>query len=184
MYENTLEHAKKLDQQDELYKYSKEFSKPTAVDGTPLLYFAGHSLGLRPHKAKDYVNLELDEWAKHGVEGHFNSKNPWLPYHEMFTEMMAGLVGANSSEVVVMNTLSVNLHLMMVSFYRPTKEKYKIMIESTAFPSDHYAVRSQARFHGFDPSEAIIELTPRTGERILREEDIQTGYIMDLQVQM
>jgi kynureninase len=173
MYENNLDCAKNLDNEDELAKYAYEFSKPLDKDGEPLLYFAGHSLGLRPHKAKDYVNLELDEWAMHGVEGHFNSTNPWLAYHEMFTKMMARLVGAKEKEVIVMNTLSVNLHLMMVSFYRPTKTKYKIMIEGSAFPSDHYAVQSQARFHGFDPKESIIELHPREGERILRDEDIK-----------
>jgi kynureninase len=137
-----------------------------------MLYFAGNSLGLQPATARAFIEQELEDWATYGVEGHFHAKNPWLPYHEFLTEKTARLVGALPSETVVMNSLTVNLHLMMVSFYRPTQERFKILIEGGAFPSDQYAVASQARFHGFDPKDAIVELKPRSGEDLLRDEDI------------
>src|SRR5215831_4212224 len=123
-------------------------------EGTPL-YFAGHSLGLQPKRAREYVLQELDDWARFGVEGHFSARNRWVDYHELLTAPTARLVGALPHEVVVMNTLSVNLHLMMVSFYRPRPGKYRIVIERGAFPSDRYAVHSQARFHGYP--DAVIE---------------------------
>jgi kynureninase len=125
-----------------------------------------------PKKAPEYINEECEAWAKYGVEGHFKSKVPWVSYHETLTEQMANLVGAKKSEVVVMNTLTVNLHLMMVSFYRPTTKRFKILIEPNAFPSDQYAVDSQAKFHGFDPDQAIVELSPREGEETMRPQDI------------
>ncbi len=171
-FEKTLFFAKSEDEKDELKNFRQDFLFPRNENGTPCLYFAGHSLGLQPRKAKEYINQELDDWAKFGVEGHFHAKHPWLSYHETLTAMTAKLIGANPIEVVMMNTLTVNLHLMMVSFYRPTKKKFKIMIEGGAFPSDQYAVQSQIRLHGFDPKDAIIELIPREGENHLRLEHI------------
>lgn len=153
-YENSLEAAKKYDQEDELRSFRDEFNHPKDT-----LYFAGHSLGLMPKMTEEYINIELDSWKKYAVEGHFKGPNPWLPYHENLTEKMAKIVGAKNSEVVVMNSLTVNLHLMMISFYRPTKERFKILIEPHAFPSDQYAVDSQAKLHGFDPKEAVIEFS-------------------------
>ncbi|MFN7685856.1 MAG: kynureninase [Oligoflexia bacterium] len=154
----------------------EEFLFPKTPSGSDYLYFAGNSLGLQPRKARQYIEEELEDWARLGVEGHLKARHPWLPYHEFLTESLARLVGAKSTEVVAMNTLSVNLHLMMVSFYRPTKTRYKILIEGGAFPSDQYAVASQARFHagaqGFDAASTIVELKPRAGEDALRPEDI------------
>lgn len=164
-----LDSARALDQKDPLSKYRAEFSFPKE---TPL-YFAGHSLGLMPKRVRNYMNEELDAWEEFGVEGHFHAKRPWLPYHELMTESLAKLVGAKTSEVVAMNSLTVNLHLMLVSFYRPTKSRFKILIENNTFPSDKYAVDSQARFYGLDPSEAVVELKPRAGEYAVREEDIE-----------
>ena len=157
---NTLTYAQKLDQTDPLKKFRDEFHIPKTESGKQQLYFAGHSLGLMPKRAGDFVNQELSSWAKYGVEGHFLGSHPWVHYHEFITESFAKLVGAKNSEVVAMNTLTVNLHLMMVSFYKPTKSRFKILIENNSFPSDKYAVDSQARFHGFDPKDTIIELKP------------------------
>ncbi|MBC7996838.1 MAG: kynureninase [Leptolyngbya sp.] len=169
---NDLEWARAEDRKDELAKYRKEFLIPKTKDGKDFIYMAGNSLGLQPKNVREYIGQELDDWAVHGVEGHWDAKHPWLPYHENLTEMAARLVGAKPIEVVIMNTLTVNLHLMMVSFYRPTKERYKIIIEACAFPSDRYAVDSQAEFHGFDAKDAIVALEPREGEFTLRHEDI------------
>lgn len=163
--------AKALDNQDPLRKFRNEFVFPDTKSGKPL-YFAGHSLGLKPKRTDDYVQQELNAWGKYGVEGHFEGDHPWLPYHELITASFARLVGAKEEEVVAMNTLTVNLHLLMVSFYRPTKARYKILIENNTFPSDKYAVDSQARFHGFDAKDAIVELKPRPGETHVREEDL------------
>ena len=173
-YENSLQWAKATDSYDSLKKYRDQFHIPRDSSGQEMIYLCGNSLGLQPKSTRLALDQELRDWKDYGVEGHFHAKNPWMPYHEFLTEAMAEVVGAKKHEVVVMNTLSVNLHLMMVSFYRPTKDKYKIIIESDAFPSDKYAVESQAKFHGFDPKDAIIELTPREGEVCLRMEDIQT----------
>ena len=172
-YENSLQWAKATDSYDSLKKYRDQFHIPRDSSGQEMIYLCGNSLGLQPKSTRLALDQELRDWKDYGVEGHFHAKNPWMPYHEFLTEAMAEVVGAKKHEVVVMNTLSVNLHLMMVSFYRPTKDKYKIIIESDAFPSDKYAVESQAKFHGFDPKDAIIELTPREGEVCLRMEDIQ-----------
>ena len=169
---NTLEFARELDQKDPLQKYRSQFHIPKAKDGNPCIYMCGNSLGLQPKSTKDSVLQELTDWENLGVEGHFHAKNPWLPYHEFLTENYAKIVGAKPSEVVAMNTLTVNLHLLMVSFYRPTQERYKIIIEGGAFPSYQYAVKSQIEFHGLNPDEALIELTPREGEDTLRTEDI------------
>ena len=146
--------ARAQDADDPLNGLRSEFLFPGGADR---LYFAGHSLGLQPRRARACVEQELDDWARLGVEGHFAGRNPWLAYHELLTASTARLLGALPGEVVVMNTLSVNLHLMMVSFYRPTAGRHRILIEAQAFPSDRYAVDSQARFHGFDPAEAVIE---------------------------
>jgi kynureninase len=171
-YENSLSFALEMDSRDPLKGFRSEFLIPKTAQGKDVLYFSGNSLGLQPKKARDYIQEELEDWAKLGVEGHLHARHPWLPYHENLTEMTARLVGAKPIEVVVMNTLSVNLHLMMVSFYRPTKERFKILVEAGAFPSDQYAVASQARFHGYDPKDAIVELKPRSGETLIRDEDI------------
>ena len=171
--ELSSEYAALLDAADPLKNYREQFHIPTAEYGGDCVYLSGHSLGLQPKRVRDYVELELAEWARFGVEGHFCARNPWVTYHKLLTEQTARLVGALPIEVVVMNSLTVNLHLMMVSFYRPTRERYKILIEASAFPSDQYAVASQIRFHGFDPASALIELKPRADESCIREEDIQ-----------
>lgn len=171
--DNSLERAKQWDMDDPLNVLREEFIYPLHPETfEQVLYFAGHSLGLMSTRVRGVLNDELDAWAKHGVEGHFKGKRPWIPYHESLSESFSKLVGAKISEVVVMNTLTVNLHLMLVSFYRPTKTRFKILIENNTFPSDKYAVDSQARFHGFDPKEAIVELKPRKGEMTIREEDL------------
>ena len=170
-YENTLEFAQKLDREDPLAKFRNEFHL-LQKGGKPAVYLCGNSLGLQPKKAKAAIEQELKDWAELGVEGHFAGKNPWMYYHHFLTEKAARVVGAKPSEVVVMNNLTANLHLMMVSFYRPTHTRYKIMMEVSAFPSDQYAMETQARFHGLNPDDAIIELKPREGEYTLRTEDI------------
>ncbi|GLX78803.1 kynureninase [Thalassotalea insulae] len=170
-FENSLAFAKQQDAQDTLAEYRERFHHPV-IDGKQVLYFTGNSLGLAPKSAKDYVNAELDDWAKWGVEGHFHATNPWVSYHEILTPAMAELVGANESEVVCMNSLTTNLHLLFVSFYRPTTEKFKIISEAKMFPSDRYLLETQVKHHGFDPDEAIIEVAPRDGEHLIREEDI------------
>ena len=178
-YQNSLEFAKQLDRDDPISYLRKEFHIPTDKDGNEWLYFTGNSLGLQPKITKEYIKQELDDWANFGVEGHFEAKNPWISYHEFLTDTMAKIVGAKPIEVVVMNTLTTNLHLLMVSFYQPTKTKYKIVIESDAFPSDRYAVQSQLAFHGFDPDEALIEWKPRAGDVLLQLEDLEA--ILDAQ---
>lgn len=151
-------YARELDAADPLSRFRDKFCIPPGPGGLDCVYLTGNSLGLQPKKAKQYINEELEDWARYGVDGHFHGRHPWLPYHEELTASTARLVGALPTEVVVMNTLTVNLHLMMVSFYRPSKDRFKILIEAGAFPSDQYAVASQARFHGFDPKLAIIEV--------------------------
>ena len=143
------------------------------INGKDSIYLCGNSLGLQPKKVKEYVNEELEDWATLGVEGHIHARHPWLPYHEFLTKSMAKLVGANESEVVVMNSLTVNLHLLMASFYRPTKDRYKIIIESDAFPSDRYAAASQAKWHGFDEEDAIVLWRPKPGQHLLEQEDLE-----------
>jgi kynureninase len=162
-----------MDERDPLNHYRERFFLPKTSNGD-CVYLCGHSLGLQPKTAAAYIEQELKDWADLGVEGHFHAQNPWMPYHRLLTEQTAELVGAKPLEVVVMNSLTVNLHLMMVSFYRPTKERHKIVVESGAFPSDQYAVQSQIRFHGFDPATSLIELTPRPGESCLRDDDIDS----------
>lgn len=147
-------------------QYRDQFHIPQ-VNGRESIYLCGNSLGLQPRKARDYVLDELDDWASLGVEGHLHARHPWLPYHEFVTGPMARLVGGWENEVVVMNSLTVNLHILMASFYRPTAQRYKILIESDAFPSDRYAVASQAQWHGLSPKDVIIEWRPNPGEHIL-----------------
>ena len=178
-YQNSLDYAKQLDQEDPISYLRKEFHIPRDKDGKEWLYFTGNSLGLQPKITSKYIEQELNDWANFGVEGHFEAKNPWLSYHELLTDAMAKVVGAKPVEVVVMNTLTTNLHLLMVSFYQPSKTKYKIIIESDAFPSDRYAVQSQLSFHGFDPEEALIEWKPKEGKELLELEDLKS--ILDSQ---
>lgn len=172
-FEPTKAFAEGLDAKDPLAGYRSKFYIPKHTDGSETLYFCGNSLGLQPKSVEQYMLQELEDWKKHGVEGHFNAQNPWMSYHELFTEKIAKVVGAKPNEVVVMNTLTTNLHLMMVSFYRPTAKRNKIVIEKAAFPSDKYAVSSQIRFHGFDAETSLIQLEPREGEETLRTEDIE-----------
>jgi kynureninase len=167
------EFALAMDERDPLRQFRERFFFPKTAGGD-CVYLCGHSLGLQPKTAAAYIEQELKDWAQLGVEGHFQAKNPWMPYHRLLTEQTAELVGAKPLEVVVMNSLTVNLHLMMVSFYRPTPGRHKIVVEGGAFPSDQYAVKSQIRFHGFDPATSLVELVPRPGESCLRDEDIES----------
>ena len=173
-YNNTKEFALSLDAKDELRSYRDEFHIPLQKNGEEHVYMCGNSLGLQPKRTKEYLNQELEDWANFGVEGHFHAKNPWMPYHEFLSESYAKIVGAKQAEVVAMNTLTVNLHLMMVSFYQPTEKRHKIIIEGDAFPSDIYAVESQIKHHGLSPETSLIKLRPRDGESAIRTEDIQT----------
>ena len=168
----TLDRARALDATDELAPWREEFLFPSHPSGRAV-YLCGNSLGLQPRRARAWVTRELDHWAEHAVEGHFRGERPWFAYHEFFSEGAAELVGAAPGEVVVMNGLTVNLHLMLVSFYRPTASRFRIVTEAGAFPSDRYAVASHARLHGFDPDAAIVELAPREGEDLLRTEDLE-----------
>lgn len=171
-FDTSASFAAEMDARDPLAKFREQFHIPPGPDGNPSVYLCGHSLGLQPRTARAYIEQELEDWATLGVEGHFRGRHPWMPYHRLLTDNMAAIVGAQPLEVVVMNSLTVNLHLMMVSFYRPTRERHKLVVEAGAFPSDQYAVASQIRFHGFDPATSLIELTPRPGESCLRSEDI------------
>lgn len=173
IFQNTLDFAQKLDSQDPLATFRDMFHKPKQANGQDCLYFGGNSLGLMPKAAADYVNEELHDWATMGVTGYFASRNNWVRYHEQFKKPLANMVGADPSEVAAMLTLTTNLHLAMVSFYRPTPTRYKILMEKQAFPSDHYAIRSQLALHGYDVDGALIEAAPRTGEDALRMEDIE-----------
>ncbi len=173
-YKLGLEYAKQQDNDDALASYKNRFHIPKDKQGNDLIYMTGNSLGLQPKSTKDYIFQELDDWANLGVDGHTEGKHPWLHYHEFLTESMAKVVGAKPIEVVVMNTLTVNLHLMMVSFYQPTSERFKILIESDAFPSDKYAVETQLRHHGIDPDQGLILWKPRKGEQLANYEDLET----------
>ncbi|TDR21039.1 kynureninase [Flavobacterium cheniae] len=170
-FQNTREFAQSLDAQDELRKYRDEFHFPH-VNGKQVIYFTGNSLGLQPKRTKTYVDEVMNDWANLAVEGHFYSDKPWWDYQERFAVPLSEIVGAKPSEVGVMNTLTVNLHLLMVSFYNPTPNKYKIICEEKAFPSDQYMFQSQVKFHGFDPKDAIVEIKRREGEANIRLEDV------------
>lgn len=165
--------ARDRDAADELPTPRDRFHVPPHGTGEAA-YFAGNSLGLQPKVLRPRLEQELDDWAQLGVEGHLEAVRPWVSYHEMLREPAARLVGALPSEVVVMNSLTVNLHLLMVSFYRPSGNRFKILIEDSAFPSDSYAVRSQVAFHGYHPDDAVVRLKPRAGEAVLRSEDVVT----------
>ncbi|MFZ3215973.1 MAG: kynureninase [Candidatus Acidiferrales bacterium] len=171
-FETSREFAMTLTAADPLVAYRDRFHIPKTPGGADCVYLCGHSLGLQPKSTRSYIERELHDWERLGVEGHFHASNPWMPYHEMLAQPTARLVGASPGEVVVMNSLTVNLHLMLISFYRPTPARHKIVIESNAFPSDQYAIQSQIRYHGYDPSESLMELSPRPGETVLHTEDI------------
>ena len=170
-FQNNLAFAKSLDNLDPLSKYKSEFIFPQH-NGKDVIYFTGNSLGLQPKRTKKYVDEVMNDWANLAVEGHFYAEKPWWDYHERFAVPLGKIIGAKPSEVTVMNTLTVNLHLLMVSFYRPTKNRYKIICEEKAFPSDQYMFQSQVRFHGYKTEDSIIELKRREGEHNLRLEDI------------
>ena len=170
-FENSLAFAQQLDAQDQLSHYQNEFSFPQ-VNGKNVIYFTGNSLGLQPKRAKTYVDEVMNDWANLAVEGHFYAEKPWWDYHERFANPLSKLVGALPSEVTVMNTLTVNLHLLMVSFYRPTASRYKIICEEKAFPSDQYLFQSQVNFHGYAIEDAIVEVKRREGEHNIRLEDV------------
>ncbi len=171
-FENSEAFAEKLDRQDSLNHFREKFYFPKHTDGSDILYFCGNSLGLQPKTAQDATEEVLEAWKTLAVEGHFEGSHPWISYHDELGVKMAKIVGAKPIEVVAMNTLTVNLNLMMVSFYRPNKNRYKILIEGGAFPSDQYAVKSQIEFHGYEVNDALIELHPRNGEDNLRTDDI------------
>ncbi len=164
--------AQELDQQDELSSFRQQFHIPKE-NGNGVIYLCGNSLGLMPKATSEYINQELEDWKNLGVEGHFLAKNPWMPYHEFLTKNMANVVGALPSEVVVMNSLTVNLHLLMVSFYRPRSNRYKILFDYSPFPSDRYAFASQVKFHGYDPADAMIELIPDSSDEIVSIDNIK-----------
>ena len=170
-FENTLEFAQQLDAQDKLSKYQEEFIFPK-VNDKKVIYFTGNSLGLQPKRTKKYIDEVMNDWANLAVEGHFYAEKPWWDYHERFATPLSKLVGALPTEVTVMNTLTVNLHLLMVSFYRPTKSRYKIICEEKAFPSDQYMFQSQVHFHGYKTEDAIVEIKRRNGEHNIRLEDV------------
>lgn len=170
-FENTREYARELDANDALRGYRDEFIFPK-VNGKQVIYFTGNSLGLQPKRTKTYVDEIMNDWANLAVEGHFYADKPWWDYHERFAGPLSKIVGGLPSEITVMNTLTVNLHLLMVTFYQPTAKRYKIICEEKAFPSDQYMFQSQVKFHGFDPEEAIVEIKRREGEHNIRLEDV------------
>ncbi|MFT4983154.1 MAG: kynureninase [Flavobacterium sp.] len=170
-FENTKEFARQLDSEDKLNKYRDEFIFPK-VNGKKVIYFTGNSLGLQPKRTRAYVDEVMDDWANLGVEGHFYAEKPWWDYHERLAKPLGKIMGASPSEITVMNTLTVNLHLLMVSFYRPTKKRYKIICEEKAFPSDQYMFQSQVNFHGYKADDALVEIKRRDGEHNIRTEDI------------
>lgn len=171
IYQNTVQFAQQLDEQDAFRIFRDEFLIPEH-NGEPAVYLCGNSLGLQPRSAKKYIQDQLDAWETNAVESWFMGDEPWLKYHKALLPPLAKILGAKETEVTVMNSLTVNLHLLMVSFYKPEGNRYKIIMEAGAFPSDQYAMESQVRFHGFDPKKAIIEIAPRSGEVTLRTEDI------------
>src|SRR5438105_12826556 len=164
--------AKQLDAEDPLRAFRDKFHLPLGKDGKPLIYFAGNSLGLMPKAAREIVDQELDDWAKLGVDAHLEGKTPWYSYHETLREPTARLIGAKPVEVICMNSLTVNLHLMMATFYRPTKSRFKILMEEPAFPSDTYAIKTQIIHHGLDPTDTLVLARPRKSEFAIRTEDM------------
>ena len=172
-FKSDKQFALEMDSTDPLKGFRDRFYIPKQKNGEACVYLCGNSLGLQPKSARDFIEQEMMDWERLGVEGHFHAKRPWLSYHEYLTDKTARLVGAKPAEVVNMNSLTINLHLMMVTFYRPTQSRFKILIEHSAFPSDQYAVNSQIRLHNYDPSTALIEMSPRAGEETIRIEDIE-----------
>ena len=170
-FQNTRDYAKQLDENDHLTKFKEQFYFPK-VNNKDVIYFTGNSLGLQPKSTKKYIDEVINDWQNLAVEGHFHANKPWWDYHERLLKPLAKVVGAKPEEVTVMNTLTVNLHLLMVSFYKPTQKKFKIICEEKAFPSDQYMLASQVRFHGFNPEEAIVEVKKREGENFWRTEDV------------
>ncbi|HWB25846.1 MAG TPA: kynureninase [Chitinophagaceae bacterium] len=170
-FDNSISFARLMDADDGLAPFKKQFYFPQH-DGKDAIYFCGNSLGLQPKNVEAAIHTELQTWRDIAIEGYFAGANPWMYYHEFVTPALAGIVGAKTNEITVMNALTVNLHLMMLSFYRPNAERYKIMMEAGAFPSDQYAVETQVKHYGFDPADAIIEIAPRAGEKIIRNEDV------------
>ena len=171
-FQSGRDFAVSLDRGDPLGRFRDEFHVPRRANGEEEIYFAGNSLGLLPRRTAKYVDEELEKWKRLAVKAHFSAENPWMPYHELLAEPMAKLVGASPSEVVTMNSLTVNLHLMMASFYRPTRERHRILLEKHAFPSDDYALESQAVLHGFDPGEALVRLSPGPGKHSIDVDDV------------
>lgn len=171
IFENSLSFALALDENDSLKHFREQFYFPKH-NGKDVIYFCGNSLGLQPKNVEAAFNVELQTWRDLAIEGYFKGKNPWLYYHNYLRGSLAKIVGANETEITVMNALTVNLHFMMLSFYKPTKQRYKIMMEAGAFPSDQYAVETQVKHYGLNPEDAIIEIAPRKGEKIIHEEDI------------
>jgi len=170
--------AHQLDTEDPLHGFREKFHLPLGKNGKPLIYFAGNSLGLMPKSARQVIDQELDDWAKLGVDAHLEGKTAWYSYHETLREPTARLIGAKPVEVICMNSLTVNLHLMMATFYRPTKSRFKILMEDPAFPSDTYAIKTQIVHHGFDPEETLVLARPRKGEFAVRQEDIEAALEM------
>src|SRR5437879_4068771 len=164
--------AKQLDAEDPLRSFRERFHLPLGKDGKALIYFAGNSLGLMPKPWRQVVREEVDDWAKLGVDAHLEAKTPWYTYYEPLREPTARMVGAKPVEVICMNSLTVNLHLMMATFYRPTKSRFKILMEDPAFPSDTYAIKAQIAHHGLDPKDALVLASPRKGEFTVRTEDV------------
>lgn len=177
-FDTGLDFARSLDRSDPLARWREEFHVPARDGGGEEIYFAGNSLGLLPKRTKSYVDDELSKWERLAVKAHFLGENPWMPYHELLAKPMARLVGASAKEVVTMNSLTTNLHLMMASFYRPTRERHRILIEKRAFPSDDYAVESQARVHGFDPAEALVRVNPEDVEAVLERDGPSIALVL------
>lgn len=171
IFENTLEFAQQLDKTDVLKDFRDQFYIPI-IQGKECLYFTGNSLGLQPKKAQEYVLNEMENWANYAVEGHFHGRNPWINYQDAFPPKLVSILGALPEEIVVMNQLTINLHLLLTTFYRPDKKRYKIICEEKAFPSDQYALESHLKLAGYNLADALIEIKPRTGEHTIRNEDI------------
>ena len=170
-FENSLESAKQMDNEDPLKSFREQFYIPI-IHGKESIYFTGNSLGLQPKTAQEHILNDLEDWANYGVEGHVHARNPWIKYHEMFPEKLVPILGALEEELVVMNQLTINLHLLLTTFYQPTQKRYKIICEAKAFPSDQYALKSQVLLAGLDPETAIIEVQPREGEYTIRNEEL------------
>jgi len=170
-HQYSLEYARQLDQQDSLHSYREQFYAPY-LNNKRAVYFLGNSLGLQPKNTQDEVMKIMEGWANFGVEGFFLGNDPWLHYHKQIIPLLTGIIGAKEEELVIMNHLTVNLHLLMISFYKPTKKRYKIICEAKAFPSDQYAFQSQVKYHGYDPADAIIEVYPKKGTDLITTQDI------------